>query len=67
MSMFAVLPLRHRLALAVVLFLVSLVTGAWASARVGDPYPTAWGVAAGVLTGLGLAVWLLRRGGSVAA
>jgi hypothetical protein len=67
MSMFLVLPLRHRVALAVVLFLVSFVGGAWASTHVGDPYPTAWGVAAGVLTGLGLAVWLLRRGGSVTA
>jgi hypothetical protein len=65
--MYVVLPMRHRVTLAAVLFLVSLVSGAWASTHVGDAYPTLCGVTAGSVAGVVLAGWLLRRGGSVAA
>jgi hypothetical protein len=69
--MFAALPMRHRTALAVGLYLVALVTGTWTSTLVGDPGPTAWGVALGGLAGLGLALRVVllnltapRRAGS---
>lgn len=54
--MIAALPLRHRTAVAVALYLVALVSGAWASTLVGDPDPTVWGVALGGLAGLALAL-----------
>jgi hypothetical protein len=59
------LPLRHRAALAGVLFLIALVAGAWASTHVGDDNPTLWGVGLGSVLGaaLGLAVLVGRRNG----
>ena len=54
--MVAGLPLRHRTALAVGLYLVALVSGTWASTLVGDADPTVWGVAMGGLAGLALAL-----------
>jgi hypothetical protein len=57
--MFVGLPLRHRTALAVGLYLVAVVIGTWASTFVGEPTPTIWGVAIGGLAGLGLAIRLL--------
>lgn len=57
--MFAGLPMRHRMAMAVGLYLVALVAGTWASTLVGDPTPTIWGVLVGGLAGLALAVAVL--------
>ena len=54
--MIAALPLRHRTAMAVGLYLVALVSGAWASTLIGDPDPTVWGVALGGFAGLALAL-----------
>lgn len=54
--MIAALPLRHRTALAVGLYLVALVTGTWTSTLVGEPTPTVWGAALGGLAGLALAL-----------
>ncbi len=54
------LPRRHRAALAVGVGLVMLVVGTWASTLVGDPRPAAWGVALGALTGVLLALAVLR-------
>jgi hypothetical protein len=59
--MIAALPLRHRTAMAVGLYLVALGSGAWASTLVGDPDPTVWGVALGGLAGLALALALVIR------
>ena len=59
--MIAALPLRHRTAIAVGLYLVALVYGTWASTLVGDPDPTVWGVALGGLAGLALALALVLR------
>jgi hypothetical protein len=68
------LPLRHRAAVAVGLYVIAVVVGAWASTLVGDPTPTIWGVALGGFTGLALALKVLLaqaslsrgRGGSPA-
>jgi len=57
--MIAALPLRHRTAMAVGLYLVALVSGTWASTLVGDPDPTVWGAALGGLAGLALALALV--------
>ena len=54
--MIAALPLRHRTAMAVGLYLVALVSGTWASTLVGDADPTVWGAALGGLAGLTLAL-----------
>ena len=64
--MLAGLPMRHRTALAVGLYLVALVAGAWLSTHVGDPRPTLWGVTLGGLAGLALAlaVVLSRQAGA---
>ena len=43
------LPRRHRTVLAGALFLVAAVAGTWVSTLIGDEYPTAWGVGAGLL------------------
>ena len=64
--MFAHLPLRHRVALAAVLFLVAFVAGSWASTLVGDDHPEVWGVAAGLIAGAVLAVLVLSRGRATA-
>jgi hypothetical protein len=56
------LPRRHRLTLAVVLFLVAVVAGTWTSTLVGDDHPEVWGVAAGLLTGAALALLVLSPG-----
>jgi hypothetical protein len=53
------LPLRHRAALAGVLFLVLLVAGAWASTLVGDQNPTLWGVVLGSVAGAAVALAVL--------
>ena len=55
-------PRRHRLALAVVLFLVAVVAGTWTSTLVGDDHPEVWGVAAGLLTGAALVLLVLSPG-----
>lgn len=57
--MFIGLPMRHRMAMAVGLYLVALVAGTWASTLVGEPTPTIWGVLLGGLAGLGLAIAVL--------
>jgi hypothetical protein len=53
------LPLRHRAALAALLFLVAVVTGAWASTLVGDSSAARWGVVAGCVVGLAVAAAVL--------
>ena len=60
--MFAHLPRRHRITLAVALFLVALVAGSWASTLVGDDHPEVWGAAIGLLAGACLAAVVLSRG-----
>ena len=57
--MITALPLRHRTAMAVGLYLVALVSGTWASTLVGDPDPTVWGAALGGLAGLAVALALV--------
>lgn len=57
--MFAGLPLRHRKALAVGLYLVAVVVGTWASTLVGEPVPTIWGVVLGGFAGLAVAIRVL--------
>jgi hypothetical protein len=57
--MFVQLPVRHRTALAVGVYLVAVVVGLWASSRVGEPRPTAWGVGLGGFVGLALVIRLL--------
>lgn len=53
------LPLRHRAALASVLFLVLLVAGAWTSTLVGDQNPTLWGFVLGSVSGAAVALAVL--------
>jgi hypothetical protein len=55
------LPLRHRVALAVLLFLVALVAGTWVSTFIGERQPSAWGVAIGLFVGAVLAVEVLSH------
>jgi hypothetical protein len=57
--MFVGLPLRHRAAIAIGLYVVAVVVGTWASTLVGDPTPTIWGVALGGFAGLALALKVL--------
>jgi hypothetical protein len=52
------LPLRHRAALAGVLFLVALVAGTWSSTLV-DREPTLWGVLLGSIAGAAASVVVL--------
>lgn len=57
------LPLRHRAALAALLFLTALVAGAWLSARwlaAADVRVQVSGVAAGAILGLLLGALVLR-------
>lgn len=59
------LPLRHRAALAALLFLTALVAGAWLSARwlaAADIRVQVWAVAAGAVLGLLLGAVVLRHG-----
>ena len=56
------LPKRHRMTLAVVLFLVAVVAGTWTSTLVGDDHPEVWGLAAGLLTGAALVLLVLSPG-----
>jgi hypothetical protein len=58
------LPMRHRLVMAGVLFLVALVAGTWGSTLVGDAQPEPWGVLLGATVGIGVAAGVLagRRG-----
>ena len=52
------LPLRHRAALASVLFLVALVAGTWSSTLVANE-PSVWGVVLGSLAGAAVGVVVL--------
>ena len=56
------LPRRHRLTLAVTLFLVAVVAGTWTSTLVGDDHPEVWGLAAGLITGAALVLLVLSPG-----
>lgn len=58
------LPLRHRAALAALLFLAALVAGAWLTARWAggtSTHPEVWGVAAGAALGVLLGTLVLRH------
>lgn len=54
------LPMRHRLVIAALLFLVALVAGTWGSTLVGDERPETWGVLLGAALGGAVAAGVLR-------
>ena len=57
------LPMRHRMIMAGVLFLVALVAGTWGSTRIGDDAPETWGVVLGAAVGLAVAAAVLAGRG----